>query len=121
MPRRPNGDRKTATKTATASPRSGVRLPVGAHPGNTGGKKGRSGRKPIEFVTECARLADDVALPKIADYLQRMDPNDPAWRWCVEYVSRYTKSDAPKQVTHSGDDTNPVRFTLTIGKNLSAA
>ena len=46
---------KTAKKTAKPSPRSGVALPVGNHLGNTGGKKGRSGRKAFE-ITEAARV-----------------------------------------------------------------
>ena len=40
---------KTGTKTGIAvmiSPISGARTPTGAHPGNTGGKPGRSGRPP---------------------------------------------------------------------------
>lgn len=40
---------KTAAKTAV-SPRNGAVIPLGAHPGNTGGKKGRSGRKPSTFA-----------------------------------------------------------------------
>lgn len=45
---------KTANKTATVnkttvSPKGGALLPLGAHPGNTGGKKGRSGRPPNAF------------------------------------------------------------------------
>jgi len=32
------------------SPRSGVRLPLGAHPLNTGGKKGRSGRRRLHPI-----------------------------------------------------------------------
>ena len=40
---------KYTAKTAKPSPRNGNRLPLGAHPGNTGGKKGRSGRKPDAF------------------------------------------------------------------------
>jgi hypothetical protein len=47
---------KTAVKTAK-SPRSGAEIPLGAHPGNTGGKKGRSGRKPDEFKALCRQLA----------------------------------------------------------------
>lgn len=48
--RRPEtGDGKTAKKTAKPSGRNGNVLPVGNHPGNTGGKKGRSGRKPFAF------------------------------------------------------------------------
>ncbi len=52
----PAAAKKTATKTATPSPRSGKALPVGAHPGNTGGKKGRSGRRPDEFKEFMRRL-----------------------------------------------------------------
>lgn len=40
---------KTAKKTAK-SPRNGQEIPLGNHPGNTGGKKGRSGRRPYAFV-----------------------------------------------------------------------
>ena len=32
------------------SPKSGATIPTGAHPGNTGGKKGRSGRRPYAFA-----------------------------------------------------------------------
>lgn len=58
---------KTATKTAKPSPRSGVSLPVGAHPGNTGGKKGRSGRKPAPFKELLARLRQS---PELAQSLE---------------------------------------------------
>ena len=113
-----NRSTKPQQKTAV-SPLSGGRIPLGAHPGNTGGKKGRSGRKPVAFVEECERLTDAIALPKIAQYLRTAKPDDPAWRWCVEYVSKYTKSEAPKKVAHSGDAENPVRFTLTIGNGTA--
>lgn len=55
-----NGD-KTAVKTAPPSPLTGHRLPVGAHPGNTGGKKGRSGRRPDWLREFCDSL---LASPK---------------------------------------------------------
>jgi hypothetical protein len=61
-------DEKTAVKTAV-SPLSGGRIPLGAHPGNTGGKKGRSGR-PTSAVREACRAAFDKRihlLKKIAD------------------------------------------------------
>lgn len=53
---------KTATKYAKPSPRSGVSLPLGAHPGNTGGKKGRSGRRPEAFKDFLARLRQSPGL-----------------------------------------------------------
>lgn len=61
--------KKTANKTAKPSPRSGVSLPVGAHPGNTGGKKGRSGRLP-SMIRDLARegFADNLdTLIQMAD------------------------------------------------------
>ena len=48
--------KKTADKSAKLappSPRNGNQLPVGAHPGNTGGKKGRSGRPANKFREHC--------------------------------------------------------------------
>ena len=44
--------KKTGKKTGNrtmVSPRSGAEVPTGNHSGNTGGKKGRSGRKPDAF------------------------------------------------------------------------
>lgn len=52
--------KKTAAKTATPSPLNGVALPVGAHPGNTGGKPGRSGRKPDEFKAFMRQLVSST-------------------------------------------------------------
>lgn len=49
----------SAKKTQKPSPRSGYALPVGNHPGNTGGKKGRSGRKPNAFKDFLAQLRRD--------------------------------------------------------------
>ncbi len=48
---------QTAIKTGKPSPINGVALPVGNHPGNTGGKKGRSGRRNLaKFL---AKLRED--------------------------------------------------------------
>lgn len=55
----PTPDTKTAIKTAKPSGRNGNVLPLGAHPGNTGGKKGRSGKKPDDFIQWCKDLAAD--------------------------------------------------------------
>lgn len=57
---------KTAKKYATPSPRNGNVLPLGNHPGNTGGKKGRSGRKPNDFLALCKQSKEDPTLWKEA-------------------------------------------------------
>jgi len=71
--------RKTATKTATPevtshvapskprtarSPINGAEIPLGAHPGNTGGKPGRSGRLPSEVRRACLE-AFDHRIPRL--------------------------------------------------------
>lgn len=55
-------------KTAV-SPLSGAHIPLGAHPGNTGGKKGRSGRRPSAVRQACLKAfgARVVHLRAIAD------------------------------------------------------
>lgn len=49
-------------KLAPPSPRNGYRLPLGAHPKNTGGKKGRSGRKPDAFKRALEEVRDAKGL-----------------------------------------------------------
>lgn len=44
------------------SPLTGARCPTGRHPGNTGGKKGRSGRPPNELRAFLAALRSDPAV-----------------------------------------------------------
>jgi hypothetical protein len=48
---------KTAAKTAR-SPLNGAEIPLGAHPGNTGGKKGRSGRRSQKLSLFLAELRE---------------------------------------------------------------
>jgi hypothetical protein len=73
MPARRKTAKKTAKKAsakhAKPSPRNGVSLPVGAHPGNTGGKAGRSGRKPDEFKEALAAVRDTAAMPFLVEIL----------------------------------------------------
>jgi hypothetical protein len=51
---------KTGTKTGKLavmrSPKNGAECPTGAHPKNTGGKKGRSGRRSQKLATFLAEL-----------------------------------------------------------------
>jgi hypothetical protein len=100
---------------APPSPFNGNRLRVGK---GIGGKKGRSGRKTNDFIAECQRLADEVVLEKVGAKLVASDPDDPAWRWSAEYVSKYVKSEAPKQVALTDGDGLPARFTFVIDSPL---
>lgn len=91
--------RKTATKTAT-SPRNGAVIPIGAHAGNTGGKKGRSGRKPQafkEFASSLARSPDFQAALKAA-----AAKGDVA---AMKLVIQYAEGMPTQQVEHSGSVT----------------
>jgi hypothetical protein len=91
-----NGNGKTAKKTAAdtqtkfapPSPRSGVRLPLGNHPGNTGGKPGRSGRKSQKlglFLKELRESPDAQAALEAAalDHNNRNFGN--AWKLAAMY------------------------------------
>lgn len=81
---------KTATKFAKPSPRSGVALPLGAHPGNTGGKPGRSGRKSDAFLSKCIAAIEDAELWAEA---RKRNPVS-----VLQLAAEYTKSKAPTKV-----------------------
>lgn len=78
---------KTAQKYAPRPPRGGAQLPLGNHPANTGGKPGRSGRKPDEFKALCAALASgDMTIAQVEAILG--DAKHPAFvaalKWATE-------------------------------------
>jgi hypothetical protein len=76
------------------------------------GKKGRSGRKSIDFMAECANLADTDVLEACRAKLLERNPDDAGWRWAAEYVSRYTKSEAPKRTVVEGDKDKPLTVVV---------
>lgn len=75
------------------------------NPGNRGGKAGRSGRKSVAFKETCKALANGIVLAKVQAYLEqaKINPADPAWRWCADYVTNYGEGKPTQPV--SGDDT----------------
>ena len=83
----PDNEPKTAAKYAI-SPRSGARIPLGNHPGNTGGKKGRSGRPPAAFKDFLAKLRKD---PLALEALERAARDEASkgfsavWKMAAEY------------------------------------
>jgi hypothetical protein len=79
---------KTAIKTAKPSPRNGNALPLGNHPGNTGGKKGRSGRKPNAFKNFLAQLRADPLARTAFETAARDATNrnfSSAWKLMADY------------------------------------
>jgi hypothetical protein len=66
---------KTAGKTArvAVSPLNGAKIPLGAHPGNTGGKPGRSGRIP-SAVREACLEEFGKRIPRLASIADGMVP-----------------------------------------------
>ena len=76
------GDNGRVTETAR-SPLNGAEIPLGAHPRNTGGKRGRSGRPPSamrelcrlrfeERITALTQIIDD-AKSRDGDKIRAMD------------------------------------------------
>ena len=91
---------KTAEKTAV-SPLNGSRIPLGAHVGNTGGKKGRSGRRP-EWLRE---FCDDLlASPKCKAQVKAIlaDKDHPAFATMWKAVAERAHGKAHQNVTHGG-------------------
>ena len=86
----------SSPKTA---PNSGA-FRKGVDPRRGHGLPGRSGRKPNEFVERLSYLADEQVLPKVQAYLAKAEPDDPAWRWCAEWVSEYGKRKPSQEVEH---------------------
>jgi hypothetical protein len=112
MPTLPSG------KNPPKKPRGLPAHLVAGNPGNRGGAKGRSGRKPDWFKSECEALTDEEVLGKVRSYLRRKDtaPDDPYWWKCAEYVTQYGKGKPAQAVIHSQDeDSPPFRFTLNLG------
>lgn len=92
--------KRPGTFTGKDDPRRGV------------GKKGKSGRKSIDFVKECSDLADTEVLTACREKLKVRDPDDAGWRWAAEYVSKYTKSEAPKRTVVEGDEKKPLTVVV---------
>ena len=82
-------------------------MPTGAHKKNTGGKKGRSGRKPKETLDF---LQAGTERPKARKaFNARLDEGDlKAW----ELILRYTQVPGSLIKIEGGD--TPLKFTLTF-------
>lgn len=99
-------DEKTGTKTAAktmTSPLSGSTIPTGAHPKNTGGKKGRSGRKPDWLKKWCDNL---LANPKCKKQVKEIleDKAHPAFKsmWAAVADRAHGKPAQSIDVTSNG-------------------
>jgi hypothetical protein len=101
------GHDKTATKTAI-SPLSGAAIPLGAHPGNTGGKKGRSGRLPSK-VREACRLAFHQRL-KVLKQIADNEHEDAADR--IRAVDTLGKYGGIQKIEHTGADDGPIQVNV---------
>jgi hypothetical protein len=87
-----------------------VRLPVGAHPGNTGGKKGRSGRKPDEFKKLCMRLASRGQTVKAVRSILK-DDKHPAFMGALKWATENGYGKAKETIEHGGGILVRVEYT----------
>lgn len=109
----------STAKTGGKTVRPGA-FKAGADPRRGGGKKGRSGRKPVSFYIGCEDATENAVLPKVLDYLARedRDPSDPAWQWCAAYVSKFSRSEAPKRTEVSGPAGTDIPVAVTITRRI---
>jgi hypothetical protein len=96
----PDNGKKTATKTARPSPRSGVALPLGNHPGNTGGKPGRSGRPPKAFKKFCRELAKSGEFQKALE-AAATDAEHQNYIGAAKLVATFATAKPAKTVNHN--------------------
>mgnify|MGYP001619671700 CR=1 FL=1 len=68
-----------------------------------------SGRPPIAIRQECARLINEITLPKMRAYVDTKGPNDAGFRWCQEQFAKLAQFDQ-QVIEHTGD----VDFTIRL-------
>jgi hypothetical protein len=106
-------------KRAPPSPFSGYRLPVGAHPGNTGGKKGRSGRPPKPWKQFCREvLTDPVVQMKMRK--AAADPNTPGYSSIMKLLAEHGEG-LPEQTIRIRDADDLRARLLSRLDSLAAA
>jgi hypothetical protein len=114
--KRAKAAKKTAPNTAlTLAPaprKGGARLPVGNHPKNTGGKKGRSGRKPDEFKAMMRELVShDDATKALKAILS--EPGHPQYVSAYRMAAEFGYGKASQPVEHTGEGGGPISVTVT--------
>jgi len=97
---------KTATKTAKPSPRNGNVLPLGNHPGNTGGKKGRSGRKPLEITIAAQHAVTDHDLIGMAVRIAMKASRDSDRLAAIRFLVERGWGQSAQVVEHTGEVLN---------------
>lgn len=113
-------DDASPIRLAPPSPFSGHRLPLGNHAGNTGGKKGRSGRKPAEWTILCQDLATN---PSQIRRMKRIlkDPNHKHFHQMQKLVTEYGYGTAPQRIQMSGElNVNVKDVRSRLGERMSA-
>ncbi len=65
-----DGNRDPREQHYAVSPVNGARIPLGAHPHNTGGKPGRSGRRQDWMHEACARAVRQEGVPLLRRILR---------------------------------------------------
>ena len=109
-------------KLAPPSPRNGNRLPLGNHPGNTGGKKGRSGSKPAIWKETCAQAlheADGIGVVKqlVKGEVPETKPSDRLG--AVKFLAEQAYGQQARLIGAQGeieDGDRRIRFSLIIGE-----
>ncbi len=81
---------KSGKQKTMISPRSGSQIPTGAHPGNTGGKKGRSGRKPNAFKELCREILDDEETREALRAAAK-SPSAPGYGGIIKMLASYAE------------------------------
>lgn len=99
MPAEPlNTPANTPEPRYAVSPLNGARVPLGAHPKNTGGKKGRSGRR-AGIMARTALLETSRRIPFLVGVVDgiaveqvKVEGEKPRWGWVAADVGQRLKA-----------------------------
>ena len=109
MPRKPNGNGKTVTKTVTKP----WQFQKGHDPRRGGGKPGRSGRRPSELGALCRDLVDKHALLERLAVIAASDHRDALG--ATKLLLSYGYGQPRQTIEHAQEGGGPVKFTLKLG------
>lgn len=100
---KPKTGSETGKQTHMTSPKSGATIPTGAHPANTGGKKGRSGRKPEKWRQWAAEAVNSPACRKACEEILQ-NPEHPGFHKVLAILGPHGHG-TPNQPFEDGTDT----------------
>lgn len=112
---------KTATPRTARSPRNGAEIPLGNHPGNTGGKPGRSGRRPTAIAVAAREICERYELLDVAARIATTAEKESDRLAAIRFLHEYGYGRPTQLVEHTGPEGGPIPLDLSRLKDRELA